>query len=342
MTIISCLSHFCLLPLMIFLIKLIMMKKTIGIDLGGTNISMGIVSEAGKILRRLSIPTKKFSAAADIINDIISGIFNLLEQEAANPSEIDLIGIGVPGIADFDAGIVIYTPNLNMRNVPIKEIIESKVGIPVKINNDANCAALGEALAGAAKGVKNAILLTLGTGVGSGIIIDGKIYSGCNHSAGELGHAVIAVDGRKCGCGRNGCLEAYASATALIKDAVDMLKSRPDSQLHEICQGRLDEIDGKMIFEAAASGDICAKIVLERYIKYLGEGIITIVNIFRPEKIVLGGGIANAGDLLIAPVNEYIKGKCMGGNLIPVPPVVKAALGDDAGVVGAGRLIVNN
>ena len=314
------------------------MKRKIGIDLGGTNISIGIISEKAEILSKFSVPVKKPSTAEDIIGDIALGIFSLLNQAALNSSDIDLIGVGIPGIADFDAGVVIYTPNLNMRNLQIKEILKNKTGISVKINNDANCAALGEALAGAAKGVKNAILLTLGTGIGSGIIIDGKIYSGCNSAAGELGHSVIVVDGRKCGCGRNGCFEAYASATALIKDAVDTLSDYPGSQIIKACEGQIDSIDGKMIFEAAKIGDTCAKIVIDRYIKYLGEGIITVVNIFRPEKIILGGGIANSGDLLIDSVNEYIKDKCMGGENVPVPPIVKAALGNDAGVIGAGML----
>ncbi|MCL2874109.1 MAG: ROK family protein [Defluviitaleaceae bacterium] len=316
--------------------------KRIGIDLGGTNISIGVISENCEISSKLVIPVKQAATGGkqskEIIDDIISGMLNLLKAEGLTYADIDLIGIGVPGIVNADSGVIIYTPNLELKNVPIKEIIEIKTKISVKISNDANCAALGEVLAGSAKGAENVILLTLGTGVGAGIIIDGKIYSGCYSAGGEIGHAVIAVDGRRCGCGRNGCFEAYASATALAKDALETLRCYPNSFLIEICENSLDKINGKMIFEAAASGDECAQVVVSRYIKYLGEGVITIVNIFRPEKIVLGGGIADAGDFLIKSVNEYIKDKCMGGDLLPVPPIVKAVLGNDAGVIGAGML----
>ena len=224
-------------------------------------------------------------------------------------------------------------------NVPLAEELRKYLPVPVYVNNDANCAALGEVVKGAAKGCRNAAFLTLGTGVGGGIVIDGKIFEGGHPGGVELGHIRIRSDGRTCTCGRADCLEAYASASALIDDAKKMAEQNPESKLWELCGHDLENMNAKIPFDAAEAGDACGKTLVENYIEYLADGITDLANIFRPDIIVLGGGICAQGKKLTDPLNQYLKENCFGASIAYVPQVVIAQNGNDAGIIGAASLV---
>lgn len=312
---------------------------SIGIDLGGTNIAAGVVSEEGVLLAKSSIPTNSNRSYQEIIADMAKVSDMACQKANMDMSQMIAVGIGAPGTVDSLNGVIVYSNNIKFENVPMREELQKHINLPVYISNDANCAALGEtANSGAAKGLKNVIMITLGTGVGGGIIIDGKIYSG-NYSAGaELGHAVLVVDGVLCTCGRHGCWECYSSATALIRQTRQAIESDSSTIMLEMIGNNLENISGRTAFEASRKGDKVAIEVVETYIKYLSEGIIDMINIFRPEIVLVGGGVCNEGEYLFGPVREYVKKYTYGGSLTPVPPIEKAALGNDAGIIGAAML----
>ena len=320
-----------------------------GIDLGGTNLKAGIVDEQQKILAEASIPTKAERPALEIIKDMASLVSQLLENLTIVPESLIGIGVGSPGIVDAQAGIVRYSNNINWENIPLVDELKKcfrenylpkkDISIQCAISNDANCAALGEVKAGAAKDVRNAILLTLGTGVGGGIILDGKVFEGCYAGGAELGHTSLIFGGEPCTCGRRGCVEAYVSATALIRDAKAALKANPDSLMHQLCNGDPENINGKIPFDAAWAGDTPAKKVVDNYIMYLGEAIANYVNIFRPDVVLLSGGICNQKEKLTDPVSAYLADKCLGTDKAWIPPVRCAILGNQAGMIGAANLI---
>lgn len=320
-----------------------------GIDLGGTNLKAGIVDEQQKILAEASIPTKAERPALEIIKDMASLVSQLLENLTIVPESLIGIGVGSPGIVDAQAGIVRYSNNINWENIPLVDELKKcfrenylpkkDISIQCAISNDANCAALGEVKAGAAKDVQNAILLTLGTGVGGGIILDGKVFEGCYAGGAELGHTSLILGGEPCTCGRRGCVEAYVSATALIRDAKAALKANPDSLMHQLCNGDPENINGKIPFDAAWAGDTAAKKVVDNYIMYLGEAIANYVNIFRPDVVLLSGGICNQKEKLTDPVSAYLADKCFGTDKAWIPPVRCAILGNQAGMIGAANLI---
>jgi glucokinase len=252
------------------------------------------------------------------------------------------VGIGSPGLCDSCRGVVVFAGNLNFANAPVVDEMRKHIAPPVFLSNDANCAALGEALAGAAAGTRHMVMVTLGTGVGSGIIIDGKIYTGVNGAAGEIGHMVLVPEGELCTCGERGCLEAYASATALIRQAQYAAMRYPESLLGLMVEGDLNEITGKTVFLAAERGDAAAERVVAEYIGYLGAGLVSIVNIFRPEVVLVGGGVSHAGDALMAPLQRYVQQHSFGSRYVDAPPVRRAALGNDAGIIGAAMLSAHN
>ncbi len=263
----------------------------IGIDLGGTGIKIGIVDTAYEMLAQTSIPTGAERPYKQVIEDMGRTARRLLEDHGCSMEDCLGVGVGSPGTIDSENGVVLYSNNIRWDNVPLAEELKKYLPVPIYINNDANCAALGEVVKGAAKGYKNAAFLTLGTGVGGGIVIDGKIFEGGHPGGVELGHTRIRSEGRKCTCGRDDCLEAYASASALIKDAKEMAKQHTESQLWQLCEQNLDNMNAKIPFDAAWAGDACGKTLVENYIRYLADGIIDLVNIFRPDIIVLGGGV---------------------------------------------------
>ncbi len=311
----------------------------IGIDLGGINIAAGLVNDKGELLAKKSIPTAlKYDSAEEITDKMINLALELISENNLTESDIDSIGIGCPGAVDAKEGIIILTPNLPYKNFNVREFFAKKIAAPVYIENDANCAALGEVIAGAAKNCKTALTVTLGTGVGGGIIIDGKIYSGFNSAGGELGHMITHKNGRACNCGRRGCFEAYASATALINDTKDAAIKTPGSLLNKLCGYNIEKINGKTAFDGMREGDAISCAVVENYIEELGEGIINFINIFQPEIILLGGGISNEGETLLAPLREYVYKYSYGSDLLPRTRIERAALKNDAGIIGAAML----
>ena len=308
----------------------------IGIDIGGMSIKGAAVDSNGRVYEKFSMPFIKGEPGEETIRKLAEIV---KEYIAANGLENKIVGIGLgsPGTLDIKNGIVNYANNLGWENLHVADIFHEILPYPVRLTNDANAASLGEAKYGAGKSYDSIIMLTLGTGVGGGIIINGKLYEGNEGKGAELGHSVIVVDGEQCTCGRKGCLETYASATALIRETKKAMHSNRRSLMWKVCPD-IDLVGGKVPFEAAKQGDKIAIDVLDNYIKYLGEGILNFCNIFRPNVIVLSGGIANAGDYLFDRVNKYIKDRNYGYKMTPEVKVVPAELGYDSGKIGAAAL----
>lgn len=310
----------------------------IGIDIGGTSIKGAVVNDAGKVITRFAMDVNKDASGEDEVNRFCDVMINSI-NDYDNSIKLEGIGIGMPGILDMDKGVVITSPNLPKWNgLHISKLISKRMGLPVYINNDANVATLGEARFGSGKEYSNLIMLTLGTGVGGGIIIDNKLYDGYKHMGAELGHMVIRVNGEKCGCGRRGCFEAYASATGLIKMSKKEMDKNPDSLMHEIAD-EFGKVNAKVVFEASRRGDKAAIRVMKRYVRYLGEGILNYCNIFRPEVVVLSGGVANEGDYLLDQVRNYLKNHKYGMKGSPKVELKVASLGYDSGKIGAACLV---
>lgn len=315
----------------------------IGVDLGGTNIAAGIVDENGKILIKASVPTRAERPAEEIAADIASLAKKLCEDFGSTLDDIDSVGIASPGIADNEKGMVVYANNLPFLNFPIRKLVGDALGgKSVFVENDANAAAWGEAVCGAAGGTKNSVMITLGTGVGGGIIIDNKIYGGFNHAGAELGHIVIEYNGVPCSCGRKGCWESYSSATALIRMTKEKLaecKEKGIPTLMEELVAKKGKVSGITAFNAYRMGDEPAKEVVDTYIKYLACGLANIVNIFQPEIISLGGGISNEGESLVEALLPLIRAEQYGGGgVIELTKIKIAKLGNDAGIIGAAML----
>lgn len=310
----------------------------IGVDLGGTNIAVGLVDEEGKIIRKESVRTNAKRSADEIIKDMAALCVKLCKDEGIDISDVEYAGVATPGSADPDKGEIIYANNLPFENYPIAKKLSEFSGIKkILIANDADAAAKGEAEMGASKGCKNSIMITLGTGIGGGIIIDGKIYSGHNYSGGELGHTIIEVDGKECTCGRCGCWEAYASATGLINMTKEKMQENRDTIMWKLC-GTLDRVNGKTAFLAKEKGDKAGKEVVDKYIKYLAIGITNMINIFQPEVLVIGGGICKEGENLTRPLQEYVDREDYARGNKKRTIIKIAELGNDAGIIGAARL----
>lgn len=310
-----------------------------GIDLGGTNIKAGIVDENQQIILQDSVPTNVERPYQEVIADMANLVKRLLEQKHIAESELIGVGIGSPGTVDAKNGVIVFSNNFSWENVPLIAEMKNYFTCPIEVSNDANCAALGEVKAGAAKEIKNAILITLGTGVGGGVIIDGKVFEGAHAGGAELGHTNLIFGGEPCTCGRKGCIESYVSATALIRDAKRAALKYPASKLNELCSQDLNNMNGKIPFDAAWMGDEAAQQVVNDYMIYLGEAIADFVNIFRPDVVLLSGGVCNQGEKLTQPVSEYIKKQCFAGEKAFVPPVRCAVLGNSAGIIGAANLV---
>ena len=309
----------------------------LGIDLGGTNIAAALVDDGGRIHTRTSIRADASGGADSIIRGLMEVSETLLGGADAFPPSI---GIGVPGTVDDEAGVVVFTPNLPLRKVNITRELHERFGCPVRLGNDANCAALGETVAGGAKGARDVVFITLGTGIGGGVIIDGKLITGVSGGGCELGHQVIVAGGRKCGCGRLGCWESYASATGLVRTAADYLETRHDSLIWALCGGDVKKIGGKSVFDALRAGDHAAKLIVSEYIGHLCVGLINLINMLEPELICVGGGVSNAWDCLAEPVQQIIDAERF-YRFSPEAPhtkIVRAELGNDAGIIGAAML----
>ncbi len=316
------------------------MKYYAGLDLGGTFVKGGIVDEKGNIIVADKIPTGKEREYCEIAEDMANLVKTLTKKAGLSIEDIVAVGIGSPGTIDSKNGVIYYSNNIAWSNVPLCKEIEKNLGKKAYVTNDANAAALGESWVGAGKKYNSIVFITLGTGVGGGVIIDGKLFEGYRSAGAELGHAVIKMGGEKCTCGRRGCFEAYASATALIRQTkAAMLKNR-SSKLWQVVGGDIEKVEGKTVFDAL--GDKTADKVLANYVKYLSEGLCNIINEFRPEAIVLGGGVCGAGDTLLKPLKRKINRNVYGGVKYAPVKVEIASLGNDAGLVGAVKYAIDN
>lgn len=306
----------------------------IGIDLGGTNIAVGVVDDRHRIVAEASVPTGAFRPVEEMLADMCRAVEMALDKAGLMAADCASIGIGSPGTCDSEAGVVVRAYNLGWFNVPVCQMLHEHFGIPVRLSNDANCAALAETVAGAAVGCRNMVLVTLGTGVGVGIVSDGKLLEGVGGTGAEAGHAILVLDGEPCTCGRKGCWEAYASATALIRQGRRAALAHPESRLAR-CG---DALTAKDVFDAADGGDKTAQAVLAQYYVYVAAGVTDLVNILGPEMVLIGGGISRQGERLLSPVREYVAANCFGGH-DRLPPVIEAArLGNEAGIIGAAAL----
>lgn len=303
-------------------------KIRIGVDLGGTNLVAGIVNDNREITSKASIPTKIGESYKVIMKDMAELIKKLVEDSGYQLSDIESVGIGSPGAIDNKNGVVYSASNLKFENAPVVEEFRKYINVPVNLENDANAAAYGEYKT-TGDNCESFVLVTFGTGVGGGIVINGKIYRGFNGIGGEIGHVLLKQDGIPCPCGRTGCWEAYASATALIKQTKEAIKNHPESIM-----AKVEKVNGTTAFEAEKLGDEAAKEVVANYISYVSEGIIDIITLLQPNKILIGGGISNEGENLLNKINAYISAhlKTYG---VPQPEISIATLRNDAGIIGA-------
>lgn len=310
----------------------------LGVDLGGTTIKVGLVNEAYQIVQNISGPTGRERSSEEVLKDMAMLCKEVMNLQGISEKEIHSIGIGSPGIASPKEGIILSSSNLNFDHVNVKKEIQKYIQTEVYVENDANCAALGEVLCGAAKGEDNVIVVTLGTGVGGGIVADGKINRGSFFGAGEIGHQVIERGGVQCGCGRKGCWEQYASATALIRQAKEAAAKNPATKMVALAKdGKAENINAKNVFDAAQAGDQTAQEVLDQYFKYIACGVTNLINILEPSMIVLGGGMSAQKTYLTDPVTKYVQEEMYGGLSLKTK-ITAATLGNDAGIIGAAFL----
>ena len=313
------------------------MKYYVGIDLGGTNIVAGVVDENYNSVAKASTKTNWPRPEKEIADDMARMAVEAVKNAKLTMDQIEWIGVGTPGIANSSTGIIEYSNNLGFKDTPMVKYIQETIDKPVFIENDANAAAYGEFVAGAAKGAKNAVCITLGTGVGGGIIIDGKIYAGSNFAGAEIGHTVIEVDGAQCSCGRKGCFEAYSSATGLIRMTKEAIAEHPDCIMAQ-SEKEKGKVTARTSFDCMRAGDKYAKAVVDKYIKYLAAGITNTINIFQPDVLCIGGGVCNEGDPLLLPMKELVAKEVYTRNSPKNTEIVIAKLGNDAGIIGAAFL----
>ena len=309
----------------------------IGVDVGGTNLVAGLVNEQGEILAKAACPVDRSWSGEQLCQVIARLALRACEEGKQSPNTVRAVGVGIPGLVDNRTGVVVQTSNMPFRDTPFRELFRQVWDVPVYLGNDANCAAIGEYWAGAAKGCDPAVVITLGTGIGGGLVAGGKLFTGFANSAMEVGHMIIHPQGQPCGCGNRGCWEQYGSATALIRMTREEMERTPDSLLWQLCGGDLGKVQGRTPFQGAEQGDPASLRVLEEYRQGLALGIINLVNILQPQVICLGGGVSNAShQLLLDPLKELV----LQGTYDKSRPVrlVRAKLGNDAGVVGAALL----
>lgn len=316
------------------------MGKRIGIDVGGTNVKIALVDNNGKIIYSNSVPTYAKMGYEYTVNNIKQAINDLMKETNTTAKDIEGIGFDFPGQVDYKTGVVKLAPNIpGWVNVPIAKMIEDEFHIPTRIDNDVRCAALGELKFGAGKGCENFICITVGTGIGSGLVINGKLVRGASNAAGEIGHIKLQMnDGPICGCGDTGCMEAFASGPCIVAMAQDYIKGGKSTKFREMAAAEGSEITPYMVAKAAEAGDPVAKRIFEIVGEYIGIGLTSVINLLNPEKVIIGGGVAEAGDLLLEPIRKTIKERAMvvAGEAVEIVP---AQLGNSAGVIGASMLI---
>ena len=315
-----------------------MAKNRIGIDVGGTNVKIALVDTKGKIVYSNSVPTRAEMGYEYTVNNIKQAIYDLLKETKLTTKDIEGIGFGFPGQVDYKAGIVRNAPNIpGWVEVPIAKLIEDEFKIPTRVDNDVRCAALGELNYGAGKGCENLICITVGTGIGSGLILNGKLVRGASNAAGEIGHIKLNMNGGPiCGCGDTGCLEAFASGPSIVAMAEDYIRGGKSTKFREMASG--GQITPYIVCEAAKAGDPVAQRIFTIMGEYIGIGLASVVNLLNPERIIVGGGVADAGEILLAPMAEALKKRAMkiAGAAVEIVP---AQLGNTAGVIGSSLLI---
>ncbi len=310
----------------------------VGIDLGGTNIAVGVVNEKYEIVGEGKRKTNAPRPAEAICDDIAAATFDALKDAGITIDEVECVGIGAPGSINPKTGVIGFSNNLGFNNVPMVELLESRIGKKIYIDNDANAAALGEMIAGAGKGTENFVAITLGTGVGGGTIINGKMLLGSNFAGGELGHTVIVHGGAQCTCGRKGCFEAYASATGLIRLTKEKMETAKDSKMWDIVNGDINNVNGRTAFDAMRQYDKAGTEVVDTYCDYLACGITNIINVFQPEVLCIGGGVSKEGDNILNRINKVVVPERFSKNIERQTVIKTAVLGNDAGIIGAAML----
>lgn len=313
--------------------------KYVGIDIGGTNLKAGLVDERGMLLASQKIKIAQLSDQESLVWAMVSMTQNLAVSTGTPLDEIVSVGVGVPGTVEIHSGSLLYTCNLPLRNVPLRRLFHRYFRVPLYIENDANCAALAEYYVGAGRDSKRFVTVTLGTGIGGGIIHNGKIYHGSNGMAGEVGHMSIDYNGLPCPCGRRGCWEQYASATALKRQTAEAMEQHPESILCRVVEENNGKVSGQSAFIAARRGDPVAQAVCDAYVKYLATGIANLVNIFQPDTLAIGGGVSNEADeYLLHPVQYLVAENTIPCSKEKMTRIVRAQLGNDAGIIGAALL----
>lgn len=313
------------------------MSYRIGIDIGGTFIKAGVVAEDFSIVGTASRPTKPQRPVEAVADDVAATARDAVKAAGLTMEEIVSVGAGCPGTCNPSKGEVEYANNLGFEHVPLVRMLSERLQKPVYIQNDANAAAFGESLAGAARGVKNCVVVTLGTGVGGGVLINGQLLGGVNFAGAEIGHIVIVMDGEPCTCGRNGCFEAYASVTGLIRQTRRAMREHPESRMWELAPTE-EEVNGRTSFDAMRLGDETATAVVEQYIRYLACGVVDMINVFQPEVLCIGGAISKEGETLLAPLREHVEKERYSKHSEKQTRLCRAELGNAAGIVGAAFL----
>lgn len=312
------------------------MKYRLGVDLGGTGIKAGVVDESFHIVQKHSLATGASRSFEEVVFDIARAAHETAELAGLSVADFPVVGVGSPSCINPNTGRLVFSNNTSWKNVPLRQELEKHLPVPVLIGNDANCAVVGESVAGAAQGYSDVLMFTLGTGVGGGVILDGKLYCGADGMGTELGHTQFIHGGEHCTCGIDGCFEAYASVTALIRDAKHAMEKHPESALHGASQG--EGVTGRAVFDCAKAGDETALALVERYAGYVAAGIGSLVNVFRPQVVLIGGGVSSAGSFLLDRIQADIAKYVFASDVIGVPPILPAKLGNDAGIIGAAYL----
>jgi len=319
------------------------MRYVLGIDIGGTNLVVGAVREkGGEVVGLRSEPTEAKRGPDHVIKRIVAmARLAIADAEALKPgAEFVGAGIGAPGPLNTAAGVVLLTPNLGWTNLPLRDLVSHGIGLPATLDNDANCALVGEWWVGAAKGSRHAIVFTLGTGIGGGVIVDGKLLHGASDVAGEFGHMTIDTNGRRCGCGNDGCLEAYASGPAIARRAVEHIAAGDRSIITEMVGGDHDRITAQIVYEAAEAGDPIALEVVRDTARYLGVGVANLINLLNPEIVVICGGVTRAGEQLFRPLRREVSRRAF-KPAVQAAQIVPGALPGTAGVVGAAKVFID-
>ncbi|WP_308754136.1 ROK family protein [uncultured Anaerotruncus sp.] len=314
------------------------MSYYVGIDLGGTNIAVGVVDENRQIVGRANEKTKAFHPAEEIADDMAATARRAVENAGVTFDEVAWVGVGTPGTVNPETGMVGLAANLGFHDTPLGMLVAERLGKKVYVENDANAAAYGELMAGAAEGLDSVVLITLGTGVGGGIVIDGKIQSGFNYKGAELGHIGMVYQGVPCTCGRRGCIESYCAVTGLIRITRESMQLNAKSKMWELAEGSLDKVSGRTAFDAMRAGDEAGKAVVDQYIDYLAYAVSGIINLFQPQAVVIGGGISKEGETLFGPMRERAYPQTFNYDPNNCSQIIKAKLGNDAGIIGAALL----